>query len=76
VLFPSMDDSQVIDVNDEETKDLIRTLIDGELELSRALITAGQVREARGKLMDVRSAAHRIKLLPEIVMIDDLLMSL
>lgn len=75
-LFPSMEDSRLIDVNDAETRELIHTLIINELDLSRNLISEGRNDEARKTLKEIRSAALRSGFLSEVVFIDDLLVSL
>jgi hypothetical protein len=75
-LFPSMGDTRIINLDDDETQKLIRDLIGQELDLARAYISDGRIEEARSGLIEARSAAQRISLLAEIGMIDDMLQKL
>ncbi len=72
-LFPSMPDTQVVNIDDPETVKLIRRMIDGELDLARSYLNQGMKEKARKELLEARSAAWRIGLLAEVGTIDDLL---
>lgn len=72
-LFPSMDDSSMIDLDDGETQKLVRGLISQEVYLARSYIHEGRIEDARHELLEARSAAQCISLLAEIGMIDDML---
>jgi hypothetical protein len=75
-LFPSMDDNQVVDIDDPETLSLIRKLIEGEIDLARSYIEQGNKESAKRELMEARGAAWRIGLLSEVGVIDDMLQGL
>jgi hypothetical protein len=72
-LLPSLEDSNIVDISDPETKQLVRELINNEMDLARMFIVAGQNEEAREELFEARAAALRLQLLSEVAMIDDLL---
>jgi hypothetical protein len=73
-LFPSMGDTQVVNLEDPETHRLIREMINNKLDLARSHQKQGLTEEARRELYEARSAAQRIGLLSEIGIIDDLLL--
>ena len=72
-LFPSMNDNRMIDIDDDETRKLLRTMIDNEMDLARAFITEGKNDEARRELLEARGAAQKLGLLSEVGLIDDML---
>ena len=72
-LFPSMNDNRMIDIDDDETRKLLRTMIDNEMDLARACITEGKNDEARLELLEARGAAQKLGLLSEVGLIDDML---
>lgn len=72
-LLPSTEDARLVDISDQETRQLIRELINNEMELARMYIIEGKHEMARKELLEARAAALRIKLLAEVAMIDDLL---
>lgn len=72
-IFPSMGDTGIVDLRDEETQSLIRDIIGQEVDLGRTFIGEGRIEEARAELEEARAAARRIGLLAVIGMIDDLL---
>lgn len=74
-LFPSMGDSRMVDISDAETRELIHSLIMGELDFARNLINQGHTDEARKVLKEIRAAALRSGFISEVVFIDDLLVS-
>lgn len=73
VLLPSTEDTNIVDISDPETRQLIRELINNELDLARMFIVEGNSEGARQELFEARSAALRLQLLAEVAMIDDLL---
>ncbi len=75
-LFPSIGDNSIVDLSDAGTQKLIRDLIGQQVDLARAFILDGRMDEARGELMEARTAAQRISLLAEIGMIDDMLLQI
>jgi hypothetical protein len=75
-LFPSMNDNQVVDIDDPETLSLIRKLIEGEIDLARSYVEQGNKEAARRELIEARAAAWRIGLLSEVGVIDDMLQGL
>lgn len=75
-IFPSMGDTGLVDLRDEETQGLIRDIINQETDLARTYIADGRIEEARAELEEARAAARRIGLLAVIGMIDDLLREL
>lgn len=72
-LFPSMKDSRLVDITDNETRKLLRTMIAHELDLARAYIAEGRTEDARRELMEARVAAQKLGLLSEVGLIDDML---
>jgi hypothetical protein len=72
-LLPSTEDTNIVDISDPETRQLIRELINNELDLARMFIVEGNSEGARQELIEARSAALRLQLLAEVAMIDDLL---
>jgi len=76
VLFPSTEDARVINLADPETQELVRDLINGELDLARAFIEDGNPVQARQELLAARNAAQIAGLLAEVGGIDDMLQSL
>ncbi|MHB8143881.1 MAG: hypothetical protein ACYDGX_09550 [Thermoleophilia bacterium] len=72
-IFPSIQDNRMIDIGDEETRKLMRTMIDNQLDLARAYIAEGKTEEARLQLEEARNAAQRLSLLFEVGLIDDML---
>ena len=72
-IFPSMQDNRMIDIGEEETRKLLRTMIDNQLDLARAYIAEGKTEEARLQLEEARNAAQRLSLLFEVGLIDDML---
>ncbi len=75
-LFPSMEDTRMVDIEDMETQELVRDLIYSELDMARSYLRQGMIEEARRGLLEARSAAERIGLLSEVGVIDDVLHSL
>jgi len=76
VLFPSTEDARVINLADPETQELVRDLINGELDLARAFIGDGNPVQAHQELLEARNAAQIAGLLAEVGIIDDMLQSL
>jgi hypothetical protein len=76
VLFPSTEDARVINLADPETQELVRDLINNELDLARAFIGDGNLAQARHELQEARSAAQIAGLLAEVGIIDDMLQPL
>ena len=72
-IFPSMEDTRVVDLNDPDTVKLVREMVYSELDMARAHIKEGHAAEARRNLLEARAAAQRIGLLSEIGPIDDML---
>ena len=72
-LFPSMNDTRVVDIADPETKKLLRNMIANELDLARAFLAEGKHDEARVELQEARYAAQRLGLLAEVGIIDDMM---
>ncbi|MHB1390162.1 MAG: COG1470 family protein [Thermoleophilia bacterium] len=72
-LFPSMNDMRMIDVADPETQNIIRELIDNQLDLARRYMGQGELESAHRELGEARLAALRLGLLSEVSMIDGLL---
>ncbi|MHB9112532.1 MAG: hypothetical protein ACYC4D_07890 [Thermoleophilia bacterium] len=75
-LFPSTGDTNIINLEDLETRRLIGDLVRQHLDLAKAYITERKLDEARRELMEARSAAQRIDLLFEVGVIDDMLRQL
>lgn len=76
VLFPSTEDSRVINLADPEIQELVRDLINSELDLARAFIEEGNPEQARHELLEARNAARTAGMLAEAGGIDDMLQSL
>lgn len=72
-LLPSLEDTNLVDISDPETRHLIRELINNEMDLARMYMVDGRNEEARQELYEARSAALKLQLLAEVAMIDDLL---
>lgn len=75
-IFPSMDDTQVVDLTDADTIRLIRSLISSGLDLARGYMSEGKTGDARRELEEAKSAAQRIGLLSEVGVIDGMLRTL
>lgn len=75
-LFPSMDESRVIDVTDPETRKLCASLISDQVDLAQAYISEGRGDRARQELREAREAAQHLNLLSEIAIIDAMLSEL
>lgn len=75
-LFPSMNDTRMIDLADPETQNIIRELINSQLDLARGYMGQGELEAAHRELAEARSAALRLGLLAEVSMIDGLLRGL
>ncbi len=72
-IFPSMNDTRVVDLNDPDTIKLVREMVYSQLDMARMHIKEGHATEARSNLLEARAAAQRIGLLSEIGPIDDML---
>lgn len=75
-LLPSIGDNRMVDISDEETRQLIKTLINNEIDLARSYMMEGKNKEARRELMEARTAALKMELLSEVAVIDDFLLYL
>ena len=72
-LFPSMDDSRLIDLNDSETQSIVRELVSDQIELGRLQLLEGTKELGRETLQEARIAASRARLYSVVGEIDDLL---
>lgn len=72
-LLPSTEDTKLVDISDPETRQLIRELINNEMDLARMYIMESKHEEARRELEEAKAAALRIGLLAEVATIDGLL---
>jgi len=68
-----MEDDRLIDLDDDETRRLVRDLIGQELDMAKAFLEMGSTEDARRELMEARSAAQKIGFLAELGIIDDML---
>lgn len=75
-LFPSMEESRLVDVSDPETRRLCASLISNQIDLAQAYISEGRGDKARHELREARDAAIYLNLLSEIAIIDSLLSEL
>lgn len=72
-LLPSTEDARLVDIADPETRQLIRELINNEMDLAQMYIMENKHDEARRELLEAKAAALRIGLLAEVATIDGLL---
>lgn len=72
-LFPSMQDSRLINLADPEIQLLVGELIGHQLDLARSFIVQGEIDEAHLLLTEARSAAQRAGLYSLVGIIDDLM---
>jgi hypothetical protein len=72
-LFPSMEDSRLIDMHDTETQSIVRELISDQIELARLQLSEGGSEIGREMLQEARIAASRARLYSVVGEIDDML---
>lgn len=75
-LFPSMEESRLVDVTDPETRKLCASLISNQVDLAQAYVSEGRGDRARQELREARAAAMYLNLLSEIAIIDAMLSEL